>query len=207
MVLIIIEWRHATVYRAAAAEDAVDKALKADLISKKCKGATIENGQKLSADEIRQLKDSGLYHNLFSSKGRVVVQELVKEASTLKIAVASWISMVIEACFHPANEAGVRVPIEINGKKLAAAPEVILKHGTNALKRMLNCIPPPDMPAWAPTGEVEHNGFRLWKSRFHTCGCESSHSTQPDFANARASKELAQGSFLEGNTPRLVRMC
>ena len=203
--LICIGFRDSTVFRDPACEGLIDEALQAGLIAKSCKHKTIALGQKLSKAEIDELKDSGLYHNLFSSKRRVIVPENVKDAATLKLAIPRWAEMVIDGSFLPADAAGVRHPILINGKRLAASPEFVRKHATNALKRMLKCIPPPGMPAWRNTGEQDANGFIIWKSRFHTCGVESWNALQPDFnTGAAGSKELVQGCFLEGNAKRIV---
>lgn len=202
--LIIIEWRNATVVRDTQLEAAVDEGLRAGLIAKTCKGKTIVRGQKLTNEEIAELKESGLYHDLFSSKGRVIVPEHVKDASTLRLSVERWIEMVTDAAFHPADAAGIRHPILINGKRLAASPELVHKQGTNALKRMFNCIPPPGMPDWKDTGKKDANGYIIWKSRFHTCGCESWNGLQTDFVTGGSTgKEMAQSSFLEGNTKRI----
>ena len=201
--LVIRGWRDATVVRDNKREAAVDEGLRAGLIARERKGVRIVRGQKLSMQEITELKESGAYHDLFSTRD-CLVPEHVKDADALRPSVNRWAEEVINACFHPAEADGVRRPILINGKALISTVQLVRKHATNALKRILNCIPPPDMPAWREVG-LDVNGYTVWKPRFHTCSCESWNSAQPDFvAGCTATKELAQGCFLEGNTKRIV---
>jgi len=203
--LVILGWREATVVRDEGCMDAIDCALEKGLITKTAGSARVVKGECLSKSAIQALKDSGDYHNLFSKKA-VVVPEHMKKASSLRLSVEAWADTIIDECFHPpATEGAERHPIMIKGKKLAASPEFVRKQAGNALKRILNCIPPDGMSAWVLTGEKDANGFDIYKSQFHTCGVESWNSLQPDFlAGGNVTKELATGCFLEGNAKRIV---
>lgn len=202
--LVIHGWREATVTRDSKFESAVDEALRAGTISKQRKHRGIRLGQKLNDEEIRQLKASGEYHNLFSAK-ECIVPEIVKDADTLRLSVARWKTMIIDACFHPPDADGKRRPILINGANLVSSIEMMEKIAQKALKRILHCIPPSGVRAWRPTGQTDANGFEIYQSLLHTCGVESWNGQQPDFVcGSRCSKELATGCFLEGNATRIV---
>ena len=63
---------------------------------------------------------------------------------------------------------------------------------TNALKRIVKCIPPPGFDAYQLTGATDQNGIGIWKPLMHTCGVESLNSAQPDFVSTHVStKEYA----------------
>ena len=188
---VIIGWRHATVVRRASCETVVDQMLKAGEIQKKRRDTVISIGHRLTDADINDLKGSGRYHDLFSSK-EVLVPEDLKPVPALKLAIERWAEDVIEASVHPPDEHGVRHPILLNKKTLIASVELIHKIKINALKRILNCVPPPDMDAWEKTGETDQNGIDVWKSVLHTCGVESINAAQvsPRPAHVRALRRL-----------------
>lgn len=202
--LVIHGWRDATVTRDSKFENAVDEALRAGLISKQRNRKGITLGQRLSDDEISKLKASGEYHNLFSAK-ECIVPEHVKDADTLRLSVARWKTMVIDACFHPPGADGKRLPILLNGSNLVSSIEMMERIADKALKRIVHCIPPPGIRAWRPTGRTDTNGFEIQQSLLHTCGVESVNGQQSDFVTgSRCSKEVATACFLEGNAARIV---
>lgn len=137
--LVIHGWREATVTRDSKFESAVDEALRAGTISKQRKHKGVRLGQKLNDEEIRQLKASGEYHNLFSAK-ECIVPEIVKDADTLRLSVARWKTMIIDACFHPPDADGKRCPASSLSPKT-----LLLNWGT--FQRMGSSRPPP-----APSG-------------------------------------------------------
>ena len=203
-VLIILGWREATVVRDSKCVGLVDEMLLAGKISKKCGEAEVWRGVPLSQDEICKLKETGQYHNLFS-KSNVVVPENVMTAEALRLSTLRWAQNIIDACFHPPDEQGVRRAIYISGKRLIATPELVWKIRDKGLKRILNCIPPEGSEAWSLTGTLDHNDLPIWKPNFHTCGNESWNATQSNYlATGTCSKNLTTGSYLLGNAKRIV---
>ena len=166
--LVIRGLREATVVRDATREAAVDESLKAGTIAKKKGQTTIIRGTELTGADVQDLKASGAYHDMFSTK-YCIVPEYVKDAPTLKLSVDRWAKMIEAAAFHPPDNTGVRKPILINGKQLIASLELLAKVKTNALKRILNCIPPQGFPSYELTGETDPNGFDIMKPLIHTC--------------------------------------
>ena len=84
------------------------------------------------------------------------------------------------------------LPSRLNASGVVVPVEPIHKIKINALKRILNCVPPPDMDAWEKTGETDQNGIDVWKSVLHTCGVESINAAQvsPRPAHVRALRRL-----------------
>ena len=139
---VIIRWRVATVLRRAMQEMRIDEMLRRGEISKTRKGITISHGTPLSDSEIQELKDSGAYHDLFSTK-EVLVPEDVMDAETLKMTTQRWLDDIEKVAFYPADEHGVRQPILQDGKRLIASVDLLKKVHANALKRIIKCIAPP----------------------------------------------------------------
>ena len=188
----------------AQCEARVDEALKAGLVQKTRKGRSIKLGDKLTNQKIFEMKQSGVYHDFFSASPDVVVPELVKSAAALDLAIPAWAEMIVEHCFEPADEDGVRRPKFLNKQKFAASAELVYKVAKNALKRMKKCIPPVDMPAWEDSGETDQNNFIIWKPRFHTCGVESDNARDKNVASAGQGQLLGTGRFLELNTKSII---
>jgi hypothetical protein len=123
---VIILWREATVVRRAQQEKLVDEMLRRGEITKTRKGVSVARGTPLSVVDIQQLKDSGAYHNLFSTKD-VLVPEDVMDAETLRRTTQRWKERILEVAFHPPDSNGVRQPILMDGKRLIASVELLDK--------------------------------------------------------------------------------
>ena len=204
---VIVGWRHHTVTRRAKQEALVDAMLRRGEISKSRKGyAPIVQGTPLSDDEIQALKDSGAYHDFFSTRP-VVVPEYVMDRATLIRTTEIWEKYVGDAAFNPPDaQTGERTPIYSAGKhQLIASLALLHKVKKNALKRIVNCVVPPELDGWRETGEVDHNGLPIWQSLYHSCGVESINAGHKDMAlSSTCEKELATGCFLQGNAKRIV---
>ena len=210
--LAVKAWRHATTYQDAAALDTVKSALRAGKVKKTCtfKGVKheIKLGDTWDDAKINEAIESGLFDEMFTLCDKPVVARHIKSAASLKLDVPAWYEMIIDATFEPDTGNGVRLPIKCNGKTLVASPQRMRELGTNALKRVLNCVPPDDVRhlAWTETGELDHNGFKVVSSNFHSCSAESWNSTQPDFVTgANVTKEAATAHHYEGNARQLMR--
>ena len=202
--LIILGWREATVVRDSKCEGLVDEMLLAGKISKKRGDAQVSEGVPLSKEAISELKETGKYHDLFSATD-VVVPENVMTADALRLSTARWAQNIIDECFHPPDEQGVRQPIYIAGKKLIPTPELVWSIRTKALKRILNCIPPEGSEPWSLNGKLDHNDLPISKPNFHTCGNESWNATQGNYmAKGTCIKQLVTGCHLLGNAKRIV---
>ena len=201
--LVIHGFRQATHFLGKE-EDLIDEALMAGLVQKGRKNRQIRYGERFTRAEIQAMKDSGWYHDFFSASD-VVVPEHVKSAAALELGLERWEQNILDACFHPPDEQGRRIPILVNGQRLVASVEILHKIASNALKRMKKCIPPSDMDAWEPTDRADQNGFTIFKPLFHTCGCESLNALQTSYTNSNESACLATGCFLEGNTKQIMQ--
>jgi hypothetical protein len=213
---VIRDWRHAVSFREGEAFDTVKSAIKAGKVQKKCKfrGETVQlkMGEVKSGDNVDKWIDdavaSGLFDEMFTLCDKPVVPLHVKSAAALRNEVPAWVERIVEASFAPAGANAVRETIKCNGKTLIASESKLRKIGQNALKRILNCVPPDDVRelAWTKTGEQDHNGFDVYSSNFHSCAAESWNSSQGDFVcGANVTKEKATALHFEGNVRQLMR--
>ena len=123
-----------------------------------------------------------------------MVPEHVCPIDVLKLQVPAWCEIVIDEIFDDDD-----VPKKLFGKSLIPSAEMMRSLCTNALQRMLNCVPPDGISAWRSTGETDHNGFEIMKPNFHTCGCESWNSTQTAFCvGDNNTQELSTACHYEG---------
>ena len=179
--LVIFNWRHAISYRDADAFQTVRSALRAGKVQKSCKFRgepnTIKLGQKLTNEQIDIMVNSGLFDEMFTFCEKPVVPLHVKSGSALRNDVPAWVESIVDATFEPD---AVRTPIKCDGHILIASVELLRHLGGNALKRVLNCVPPDAVRhlAWTKTGAVDHNGFEVYSSNFHSCSAEAWNSTQ-----------------------------
>ena len=210
--LVIRGWRHAVSYREGEAFDTVKSALRAGKVRKQCKFRSVTHRIKLGGTwddaKIEEAVASGLFDEMFTLCDKPVVPLHIKSAAALRNDVPAWVETIVEAAFAPADAAGKREPIKVNGKVLIATEEKLRHLGQNALKRILNCVPPDDVRdlAWTKTGDLDHNGFEVYKSNFHSCAAESWNSTQPDFVvGSNVTKEAATALHYEGNVRQLMR--
>lgn len=210
--LVIKDWRHAISYRDDEAFETVKSALRAGKVKKSCKfrgeSVSIKLGEQWDDTKIAAAVASGLFDEMFTLCDKPVVPLHIKSAKSLRDDVPAWVESIVDAAFAPAGDDGVRAPIKCNGKTLIASETKLRQLGENALKRVLNCVPPDDVRhlAWTKTGEQDHNGFDVFSSNFHSCSAESWNSTQPDFlVGANVTKEKATAHHFEGNVRQLVR--
>eukprot|EP00966_Prymnesium_polylepis_P143614 3315269-Prymnesium_polylepis.1 len=128
------------------------------------------------------------------------------DAEMLRRTTQRWVARILEVAFYPPDSNGVRQPTSSwTAKRLITSTELLTKVATNALKRILKCIAPPDVEAYTLTGETDQNGIEIWKSELHTCGVESLNSAQLDFISGHSTtKEFSNGCMLQGNAKRII---
>ena len=217
--LIILGWRHATVERDRDCMRLVDEKLMAGEIKKSCTYRKVKyeiqghywrqahgEWQLFGEAELVKWKNSGLYHELFTTSPNVIVPEHVLSPAALDVSVSRYIFEVIEQIFHPANDTGYRAPVKINRSTLADDVHDTHRIFTNALKRIKKCSPPTHLEAWYRTGATDQNGIDIWKPYFHSCGVENWNSQQMSFVTSgNTTKEHATACFYEGNAKLITK--
>ena len=92
--------------------------------------------------------------------------------------------------------------VRFDGKVLISdAKTEVPKHFTNLLKRMKNCVPPQDLPAFGETSEIDScTGMRVVKMNFHTGHNENANGQVLDHITADNMEPcLATALYAEGH--------
>lgn len=155
----------------------------------------IKRGVKFTEAQIVAMKENNHYYLLF---GKMPAAVVVYKYNNVELIKARWPGFMLEVGKLIADGTGHLCVI--NGKVLGDL-ETFRERATNALQRIVACVPPDDLgfQLWRLTGKSDSNGFATHFSLESTSSNETFHNRAADYVGPdNVGRALGAALVIEG---------